>query len=81
MKKEVQGKRLTKAEGAELEKLVDYLNFFEFALYLHKIGTLKREDVRQMFEYYLNLLKSDVIKEYAQKEGFELLHDYMVKSS
>ena len=81
LKKEIDGKRLTKAEGRELERLVDYLNFFEFALYLHRIGTLERKDVRLMFEYYLELLKkSEVIKKYAQKKGFELLHEYMVKS-
>jgi len=77
VEKEMDKKKLSKAEEEELERLVDYLNFFEFALYLRKNKTLRKRDIELMFKFYLDLLgKSKVIRKYISKEGFELLDEY-----
>lgn len=71
---------LSREEEKFLSNFTDYLNFFEFMLYLRKIGALKEDDVKAMFEYYLELFyKSKPIIEYLSKMGFENLTEYLEK--
>ncbi len=81
IKKETNKKELTESEDKFLEAFVDYLNFFEFILYLQKTKALHEEEVKQLFAFYLNLLKnkSKIICEYILKpeNGFELLGQYL----
>ncbi len=60
---------------AELEeKLVDYLNFFEFIGSLWKMKQLSISEVRMLFDYYLNIIKNSVfLRSYIAKYGFENL--------
>jgi hypothetical protein len=54
------------------EKLVDYLNFFEFIASLWKLRQLPIKEIQMMFEYYIRRLESyDFILEYLQAWGFE----------
>src|SRR5580704_14079704 len=47
------------------EKLVDYLNFFEFIASLWKLRQLPIKEIQMMFEYYIRRLESyDFILEY-----------------
>jgi hypothetical protein len=39
------------------EKLVDYLNFFELIAILEKKGHIKKEEIKDMFGYYLIKIK------------------------
>lgn len=50
-----------KALTPEEEKLTDYLNFFEFIATLEAGGQLKRQDVENLFDYYLRKLKSSAV--------------------
>ncbi|HEX2616747.1 MAG TPA: hypothetical protein VHL57_04345 [Flavobacteriales bacterium] len=53
-------------------ELADYLNFFEFIGILEKMGQLTREEIDQLFDYYLRLIKgSPIASAYVQKHGFE----------
>ncbi|MCX8169927.1 MAG: hypothetical protein N3D72_02440, partial [Candidatus Methanomethyliaceae archaeon] len=61
-----------------LTSFTDYLNFFEFMLYLRKIDALREEDVKAMFDYYLKLFyKSEPIIKYLSEMGFEYLAEYL----
>lgn len=64
---------LTKDCEAPLEeKLVDYLNFFEFVASLWKLGQLPIKEIQMMFQYYLcRLADYPFLMEYIRKEGFE----------
>ena len=62
------------------EKLVDYLNFFEFIASLWKLGQLSIQEINLMFEYYIRLLgKFDFLMKYIHDEGFEGLADLVSK--
>ncbi len=63
-----------------VEKLVDYLNFFEFIACLMSMGQLTQKEVKKMFEYYLRLLgKYDFIIDYIHKQGFENLYSLLIE--
>jgi hypothetical protein len=54
------------------EKLVDYLNFFEFIASLWLLKQLPIEEIRMMFDYYIRqLFKYEFIMDYLKREGFE----------
>lgn len=56
------------------EKLVDYLNFFEFIASLWTLNQLTRQEVLMLFEYYLKIIKdSAYLNGYLKKYGFENL--------
>ena len=63
------------------EELVDYLNFFEFISTLVKNGHLKKNEVNQLFGYFLKAINKNIfLKSYLVKNDFEnldeLLKDY-----
>ena len=61
------------------EKFTDFLNFFEFIANLEEENQIKLRDVKNLFDYYLKLLKlSPVSMEWIQKYGFEQL-DLLLK--
>lgn len=68
---------LTKHDNEELEeKMVNYLNFFEFIASLWKMNQLTLMEIRMMFDYYIRRLGDyDFILEYLENEGFEGLKD------
>ncbi|MBI5308715.1 MAG: hypothetical protein HZB37_10395 [Planctomycetes bacterium] len=54
------------------EKLVDYLNFFEFVATLRQLRQLSIREIRMMFDYYLRQLGDyDFILTYLKDQGFE----------
>ena len=54
------------------EKLVDYLNFFEFIASLWSMRQLPIKEVRMMFDYYIRRLGDyDFIMDYLNQVGFE----------
>ncbi len=56
------------------EKLVDYLNFFEFIASLWTLKQLSKREVCMLFEYYLKIIKnSDYLNGYLKRYGFENL--------
>jgi hypothetical protein len=58
------------------EKLIDYLNFFEFIASLWRLKQLSLKEIRMMFDYYIRRLGDyDFIMEYLNQEGFEGLVD------
>ncbi len=64
------------------EKLVDYLNFFEFIASLLTMGQLTFEQVNMAFEYYINLLKKHQwLMKYVSEEGFENLRKLLERSA
>lgn len=76
----IQKRELSGKDEKLLSSFTDYLNFFEFMLYLRKIGALKEDDVKAMFDYYIKLFhKSKPIIEYLSKMGFEHLSEYLIK--
>ena len=72
---------LNEQELKQLNQFTDYCNFFEFIMYLKKSKVLNKNDVKDVFQYYLDLFPSDVIEKYLEKVGFELLHDYLEKDN
>ncbi len=68
---------LSETESTTLASFTDYLNFFEFMVYLKKKGAIKREDMIDMFKYYLDCLRrSAPILSYIPKFGFEMLNEF-----
>ncbi len=60
------------------EELVDYLNFFEFIATLVKNGHLRKDEVNQMFGYFLKAInKNDFLKNYLIKYDFENLDELL----
>ena len=56
------------------EKFTDFLNFFEFIGVLHSRGHLPLEQVRDMFDYYLDKISADTdCREWIEKYSFEKL--------
>jgi hypothetical protein len=57
-----------------VERLVDYLNFFEFVGSLWRLGQISLRDIRMLFEYYLkNVRSQEWLRRFVQEEGFESL--------
>jgi len=72
--------QLSEAENEELIKFTDYLNFFEFMAYLKKKGAIKRDDIIDMFRYYLDCLRhSTVISSYIPTAGYEMLGSFLAE--
>lgn len=60
------------------EELVDYLNFFEFISTLVKNGHLRKDEVNQMFGYFLKAINKNVfLKGYLIKYDFENLDELL----
>lgn len=54
------------------EKLVDYLNFFEFVAHLWKLNRIRLREVRRLFNYYLTQLSErDYVTAYLARNDFE----------
>jgi len=71
-------RELTSSEDKLLTKFTDYLNFFEFMVYLRKIGALKKKDVEALFNYYLwRLSRSKPIMQYLPRAGYGYLFEYL----
>lgn len=52
----------------------DYLNFFEFVAFLNHRGQLTREEVEDLFGYYLRCLtRHDTVRRYVKEKGYERL--------
>jgi hypothetical protein len=63
--------RLVTSESAEF---TDYLNFFEFVVYLRASKQIRAADIDAMFSYYLACLsRHPTLKTYIKKKGFEYL--------
>lgn len=61
-------------DSAFEEPLVDYLNFFEFVANLSKMEQMTDQEVKALFEYYLqNLAESEPLVRYIGDNGFEAL--------
>ena len=57
------------------ELLVDYLNFFELLATLIKNKHIRKNEVFDLFSYYLNLLKKDIfIRRYVEQFSFKNLN-------
>lgn len=62
------------------EKLVDYLDFFEFIASLWHLRQLPIREIRMMFDYNVRRLGDyDFIMDYLEKEGFEGLIELVKK--
>jgi hypothetical protein len=62
------------------EKFTDFLNFFEFIGVLHFRGHLPLEQVRDVFDYYLEKIGADPdCREWIEKYGFEKLKGLLAK--
>lgn len=62
------------ADNDLVEKLVDYLNFFEFVAALCQLGQLRTTEVKMLFQYYLSLLcKHEFVRNFIRQEDFENL--------
>jgi hypothetical protein len=73
-------KNLTNEDRQLRNSFSDYLNFFEFLLYLKKIHVISGHDIEDMFGYYLDVLaKSNDIKEFVEDYGYGLLSNYLTK--
>jgi hypothetical protein len=56
------------------EPLVDYLNFFEFIAGLQSMGQLTLDEVRMLFQYYLDIIRQHPpIVHFIETQGFEHL--------
>lgn len=63
---------LDSKEISLLEEFVNFLNFFELMGTLEQLGQLKYNEIRLMFDYYLQLLKSmDNVESFLKHEGFK----------
>lgn len=52
----------------------DYLNFFEFVAFLEYSKQLEREEIEDLFGYYLGCLKQhDRVRKYIKENGYERL--------
>jgi hypothetical protein len=56
------------------EKLVNYLNFFEFVASLWKMDQLSKQEIILLFDYYIRLLKRHPeVLAFLEKHSFENL--------
>lgn len=71
------------AQVAELisrreSNLADYLNFFQFIVYLKDNGQLTQEEIKFMFNYYLLCLKKHGnLRNYMKDNGFGQLDSFL----
>ncbi len=65
---------ITEDDEVLIEKVDDFLNFFEFIASLKKLRQINEKEIDMMFDYYLTAIGENVhLKEYIEKEGFENL--------
>lgn len=65
---------ITEEDEILIEKVDDFLNFFEFIASLKKLRQINEKEIDMMFDYYLTAIgKNEHLKEYIKKEGFENL--------
>jgi hypothetical protein len=58
--------------------LSDYLNFFQFVAFLESSEQLTREEIKDMFNYYLRCLKRhDRVRKYIKESGYERLDSFL----
>ena len=71
---------LANNDGTDLhEAFVDYLNFFEFIAIQMKYKNIRRDEVLDMFDYYIRRLGDHTfIVDYIKTYGFENLEDLLV---
>ena len=63
------------------DRFTDYLNFFEYILYLKENGQVTGKDYERLFQYYLENLNKPVARDYILRpeNGFELLGETLQK--
>ncbi len=62
------------------EKLVDFLNFFEFISVLQIKKHVSESEVKDLFGYFITALKkNEFIRKYIQQFGFENLDKILIK--
>ncbi len=62
------------------EKFTDYLNFFQLMVVLKNSGQIQENEIRQMFHYYLKLIKqSDFIMAYLKTYDYKVLEEFLKK--
>lgn len=67
-------KRVEAMVSAEGSDFTDYLNFFEYVAFLKHRNQLRRDEVEDLFGYYLGCLKRhQSIREYVRNNGYERL--------
>ena len=68
-------------ESIELrDELDDYLNFFEFIASLWKMGQLSLDQLKMVFEYYINrIIEHKILEDYIRNQGFENLNELLSK--
>lgn len=63
-----------------LDNFTDYLNFFEYMMYLVERQQLDSSDIEAMFDYYLrSLAQRGELSAYAKNNGFERLSRMLLK--
>ena len=70
------GGKLDQSQKDLYDGFTDYLNFFEYAVYLEQTGQLTDEDLKALFGYYLdNITKVELVSGYVKRPetGFERL--------
>jgi len=82
IRKVLQNESMTSEEQSELQRLDDYLNFFEFILYLkeRRLRQISQADLGAMFQYYIDRLKDpefQVLRDYIKQYGYENLDRYL----
>jgi hypothetical protein len=65
---------ITEDDEVLIEKVDDFLNFFEFIASLKKLRQINEKEIDMMFDYYLTAIGENVhLKGYIETEGFENL--------
>ena len=66
---------LFRSDEVLIEKVDDFLNFFEFIASLNTLNQISKKEINMMFDYYLTAIsKNEHLKTYIQTEGFENLN-------
>ena len=68
---------LKEENSTQLANLDDYLNFFEFVAYLEKLGQISKEDIRHLFQYFLEDLGKEPVSSYISRYGYENLYNLL----
>ena len=65
---------VTEDDEVLIEKVDDFLNFFEFLASLETLDQISRREIDMMFDYYLTAIsKNEHLIKYIKTEGFENL--------
>jgi hypothetical protein len=74
--------KVTALVAAEASKWTDYINFFELVAYLQESKQLEPEDVKALFQYYLQCLKRHrTVMDYVRNDakGFKYLRKLLMQ--